>query len=74
MRANRSRETAPEAALRSELHRRGHRFRKHLQVLPGLRCRPDAVFLSAKVAVFVDGRFWHCCPLHGTRPAINAGY
>jgi DNA mismatch endonuclease, patch repair protein len=36
--------------------------------------RPDIVFTKAKVAVFVDGCFWHCCPEHGSRPATNQGY
>jgi DNA mismatch endonuclease (patch repair protein) len=70
--ANRGAETAPELALRSELHRRGLRFRKHLAPLPSLRCKADVVFPSAKVAVFVDGCFWHRCPLHATFPKANA--
>ncbi len=56
MAANRSVDTSPEVAVRSALHRRGLRFRKHVSTLPG---RPDVVFVSAKVAVFVDGDFWH---------------
>lgn len=63
MRANRA-ESAPERALRSVLHRRGLRFRKHVALLPGARCRPDVVFSPAQVAVFVDGCFWHRCPAH----------
>lgn len=74
MQANRSSETRPEVALRSELHRRGLRFRKHSQAVPGLRCRPDIIFSKAKVAVFVDGCFWHQCPHHGTDPRTNSGY
>ena len=45
-----------ETAIRSELHRRGYRFRKHVKSLPG---SPDLVFPRAKVAVFIDGDFWH---------------
>lgn len=45
-----------EMIVRSELHRRGYRFRKHVKALPGT---PDAVFPKEKVAVFVDGDFWH---------------
>ena len=49
-------DTSIERILRSELHRRGLRFRKHVKKLPG---KPDIVFSSACVAVFVDGDFWH---------------
>ena len=72
--ANRGADTAPELALRRELHRRGRRFRKHVRPLAGLRCTADVVFTSARVAVFVDGCFWHRCPLHGTAPARNGDW
>lgn len=49
-------DTGPETRVRSELHKRGFRFRKHLKALPG---QPDVVFTKAKVAVFIDGDFWH---------------
>jgi len=49
-------DTRLEVLVRSELHRRGLRFRKHVKDLPG---KPDIVFSSAKVAVFIDGDFWH---------------
>lgn len=55
-------------ALRKELHGRGLRFRIHAK-LPG---RPDIAFTRAKLAVFVDGCFWHCCEYHGTLPKNNA--
>ena len=61
-------------ALRSALHRRGLRFRKHPKVLPGLRCRPDLAFPTEQIAVFVDGCFWHGCPEHGTTPKTNSAY
>ena len=51
-----SKDTGLETKVRSELHRRGFRFRKHLKELPG---KPDIVFTKAKVAVFIDGDFWH---------------
>lgn len=54
------------------MFRRGLRFRKHLAIVRGLRCKPDVVFTRVKVAVFVDGCFWHACPDHGTRPQANA--
>jgi len=68
--ANRS-ESSVERALRSALHRRGLRFRKHLAPVKGLRCKPDIVFPRARVAIFVHGCFWHQCPQHATRPAAN---
>lgn len=73
MQGNRS-DSAVERALRSELHRRGMRFRKHTAVLPGLRCRPDVVFTRARVTVFVDGCFWHSCPVHGTEAKANGAW
>lgn len=51
-----SRDTDIETILRSALHKRGLRFRKHVRALPGC---PDIVFMSIKCAVFVDGDFWH---------------
>src|SRR4051812_29474861 len=72
--ANSGRESELEMALRKELFARGLRFRKHLRVLPGLRCTPDVVFTRPRVAVFVDGCFWHRCPTHGTDPATSADW
>lgn len=75
MRGNRKRDTRPELRLRSELHRRGLRFRKDYPVSLGTRSvRADVAFTRQKVVVFVDGCFWHCCPDHGTAPRSNAGY
>lgn len=75
MRGNRRRDTGPEVALRSELHRRGVRFRvDHTIELPGGRVRPDVVFPQKRLAVYVDGCFWHRCPLHGTEPKANSEY
>lgn len=51
-----AKDTQPELLLRRALHRRGLRYRLHDRRLPG---RPDLVFVSARVAVFVDGDFWH---------------
>lgn len=61
------RNTKPELALRRELHARGLRFRIH----PALPGRPDVAFTRAKIAVFVDGCFWHGCSEHGTLPKNN---
>src|SRR6476469_3572299 len=75
MRANRRRDTKPELALRSALHRRRYRFRVDLPLtLKQRRVRPDLVFTRQRVAVFVDGCFWHSCPVHGTRPKANRSY
>ena len=75
MQANRRRDTGPERALRSELHRRGLRFRvDHPVRTGGHTVRPDIVFSRARVAVYVDGCFWHSCPLHATLPKSNAAY
>lgn len=74
MRGNRAVDTQPELALRSELHRRGFRFRKAVAPVRGVRCRADVVFARARVAVFIDGCFWHRCPEHGTRPRTNSDY
>src|SRR5438105_437916 len=71
MQANRRRDTGPELALRRELHRRGLRFRVDHPPVSGLQCRADMVFTRARVAVFVDGCFWHGCPEHGTLPRAN---
>ncbi len=75
MRRNRKRNTRPEVALRSELHVRGARFRANLLVrVDELTVRPDVVFTKRKVAVFVDGCFWHGCPEHGNVPRRNIEY
>lgn len=74
MQANRSRDTAPELALRRLIHAEGMRYRVSARPLPGVRRTADLVFGPAKVAVFVDGCFWHSCPQHGTMPATNPDY
>lgn len=67
-----SRDTRPELRLRSILHSRGHRFRVDLAPEHSLRRRADIVFTKARVAVFVDGCFWHGCPDHVTWPRNNS--
>lgn len=57
-----------ERAVRSELHRRGLRFRVNFRGAPGT---PDIAFTRARIAVFIDGCFWHACPIHGTTPVNN---
>ncbi|MGP8159861.1 MAG: very short patch repair endonuclease [Candidatus Dormibacteria bacterium] len=72
MQGNRSSNTSPEVRLRSALHRSGLRFFKHRRPDPQVSCRVDIVFPRARLAVFLDGCFWHACPDHGTRPAVHA--
>ncbi len=75
MRRNPRTGTRPEALVRSELHQRGLRFRKDLPVrLPTRVVRPDVVFTRARLAVFIDGCFWHACPAHGNQPRSNTEY
>jgi DNA mismatch endonuclease (patch repair protein) len=75
MRRNPRRDTGPEVAVRSELHRRGLRFRKDLPLrVPGRVVRPDVVFTRQRLAVFIDGCFWHRCPEHGNVPRANGDY
>lgn len=68
------RDTRPEMSLRRELWRRGLRYRVDTPPLPGLRRRADVVFARARVAVFVDGCFWHLCPDHATAPKANSAW
>jgi DNA mismatch endonuclease (patch repair protein) len=75
MRGNTKTGNRPEARLRSELHRRGLRFRKNATIRgEGWVVRPDVVFPRLKIAVFLDGCFWHACPDHGTTPRVNQSY
>lgn len=70
----RTSDTGPELRLRRVLHRRGLRYRIHRRPSATLRCRPDIVFGPARVAVFVDGCFWHGCPAHASWPKANGGW
>lgn len=75
MAAIRRRDTKPETALRSALHRLGCRFRKDFPIrVEGKLVRPDIAFTRRRVAIFVDGCFWHSCPEHGRHPSVNSGY
>lgn len=74
MSRQRSVNTEIEVRLRQELHAAGLRYRVHRRPIPGLRCTADIVFTSARVAVFVDGCFWHGCPDHGTMPKTNTDF
>src|ERR1700760_4972221 len=76
MRANRRTDTKPELPLRHALHRLAYPYRKdhRLDLDGGRRVRPDIAFTARKVAVVVDGCFWHACPEHGSKSAVNQGY
>lgn len=71
-RRQRIRDTAPELALRRELHRRGLRYRVDVPLLGPRRGRADILFTRARLVVMVDGCFWHRCPEHGLAPRGNA--
>jgi DNA mismatch endonuclease (patch repair protein) len=71
MRSVRTRDTAPEIRLRRALWKAGLRYRTRARIE---RAQPDVAFLGPRVAVFVDGCFWHGCPRHYTRPAENASF
>jgi DNA mismatch endonuclease, patch repair protein len=75
MQSNRGRDTSPELALRRALHALGLRYRVDYPPLPThKRRRADVVFTKARVAVFIDGCFWHGCPDHHTVAKANAAY
>lgn len=74
MQANRGRDTKPEMAVRRAAHAAGLRFRVDYRPIPELNRRADLVFTRAKIAVFVDGCFWHGCPTHHTVAKSNAEF
>ncbi|WP_263359257.1 very short patch repair endonuclease [Acidicapsa ligni] len=74
MQGNKSRDTKPEVAVRSAVHALGMRYRISARPLRDLRRTADLVFRNARVAVFVDGCFWHGCPQHHAQPKTNATY
>jgi len=74
MAATRSKNNPRELAVRSALHRIGFRYRVHQRLIPGSTRTADIVFHRHRLAVFLDGCFWHGCPLHGTSPKSNADW
>ena len=74
MQGNRSRDTSPELAVRRRLHAAGLRFRVAHRPEPGLNRTADIVFTKQRVAIFIDGCYWHACPDHGTVARSNARY
>lgn len=74
MQAIRSRDTTPERLIRRLVHANGLRYRVAARPLPDLRRTADMVFRPARVAVFIDGCYWHGCPQHYVPPKTNPGY
>lgn len=74
MQSNRGRDTRPELAVRRELHRRGLRYFVNRRPVPQVRRTADVVFPRVKMAVLIDGCFWHGCPTHHTPAKANAEY
>ncbi|MDL4862619.1 very short patch repair endonuclease [Halomonas elongata] len=74
LRRTRQKDTSAEVHVRRELHRRGLRYRVGYKVMSKPRRVADIVFTRQRLAVFVDGCFWHGCPLHGTWPKNNAEF
>lgn len=73
MLANRGRDTLPELAVRHRIHAMGLRYRVDFAPLGGRR-KADIVFTRQRIAIFIDGCFWHGCPQHATLPKQNADY
>jgi DNA mismatch endonuclease (patch repair protein) len=74
MQGNRKFDSKPELRLRSALHHSGLRFFVHRRPHPSVSCKVDIVFPRAKLAVFVDGCFWHGCAEHGTKPRVHSDW
>lgn len=74
MQSNKGKDTKPEVALRSAVHSLGLRYRVGTRPLKQMRRTADLVFSNEKVAVFLDGCFWHGCPEHHTVAATNAKF
>ena len=74
MKANKGRDTSPELKVRKLMHAGGLRYRVNFRPVPGLRRTADIVFTRVRLAVFIDGCFWHGCPEHYERPETNREY
>jgi DNA mismatch endonuclease, patch repair protein len=74
MQGNRKRDTRPEVSLRRAVHALGLRYRVAARPLPTRPWTADLVFPSERVAVFLDGCYWHGCPEHYAAPRTNPGY
>lgn len=74
MQGNRGRDTKAEIAVRRLVHGQGLRYRVNARPEPDLRRTADLLFTRARVAVFIDGCYWHGCPEHFSMPATNRDY
>ncbi len=74
MRGTKKRDTGPELAVRRLVHASGLRYRVAATPITGVRRTADLLFRPTKVAVFIDGCFWHSCPVHGTSPRAHSEY
>jgi DNA mismatch endonuclease, patch repair protein len=75
MRAIKRRDTEPEWQIRRRLHREGRRYRVDFPIRTEVGLvRPDIAFTRARLAIFIDGCYWHGCPEHGRVPRVNAHY
>ena len=74
MRNTAQRDNAAELAVRSALHQLGFRFRLHQRVVPGTKRTVDILLPRHRLAIFVNGCFWHGCPRHATWPKSNADF
>ncbi|PZE26111.1 very short patch repair endonuclease [Curtobacterium sp. MCBD17_028] len=74
MQGNRSRDTRPELGVRRLLHAAGLRYRVAHRPLPNLRRTADILFTRARVAVFIDGCYWHRCPEHASTPRTRTEF
>lgn len=74
MRSNRSRDTAPELAVRRLVHSSGLRYLVDARPIPSIPRRADLVFRGPRIAIFIDGCYWHACPAHHRLPKTNSSY
>ncbi len=74
MKATRGSDNPLERNIRSLLYQEGYRYFKHRRLLPGTSRTVDIVLPRRRLAIFIDGCFWHGCPLHGTWPKANAEF
>lgn len=74
MSRTRSRDNLSELRLRSWLFREGIRFRVHYKAIPGARFTVDIALTRRRIAIFLDGCFWHGCPIHGSTPKNNGAW
>ncbi|RXZ47574.1 very short patch repair endonuclease [Agromyces fucosus] len=74
MQSNKGRDTSIELRVRRILFARGYRYRVNFRPIPSLRRTADIAFTRVRLAVFIDGCFWHGCPEHFIQPKLNSTY